>query len=139
MCLQGSKVCSSTHSCSAVCVSCFSFLPGTRLACAGPSQVVMEEYATSCSAKLAPSTEAHVYACAADVPCACQTGWYADPKHWRRNTAIAFAAMFACAIPAFLFSARNEQHWQVPARPIPSQRWCKNFPEEKSDRIGGAT
>ncbi len=65
-------------------------------------------------------------------------GWYADPKLWRRNTAIAFAAMFAIAVPVFMHSAKIEQHHQAPVRPIPSQRWCKNFPPAAADRIGGA-
>ncbi len=71
-------------------------------------------------------------------PCAPLPGWYADPKLWRRNTAIAFAAMFAIAVPVFLHSAKLEQHHQAPVRPIPSQRWCKNFPPAAADRIGGA-
>ena len=67
------------------------------------------------------------------------TGWYADPKHWRRNTAIAVAGMFLVGAWAFRYSARNEQHHNYPTRPIPSQRWCKNFPEPNESRIGGAT
>ncbi|KAK9844166.1 hypothetical protein WJX81_006677 [Elliptochloris bilobata] len=67
-------------------------------------------------------------------------GWYADPKHWRRNTVLAFAAMFAIAVPVFFLSASREQRHQYPVRPIPSQRWCKNFPPPPSEeRIGGAT
>ena len=137
--LQASKVCSSAHSSSVVCANWIFCLYGTSLACAG-LQVVNEEYDTLLVSKACSSKHWKLVCTPAlltgPVPA---TGWYADPKHWRRNTAIAFAAMFACAIPAFIFSARNEQHWQVPARPIPSQRWCKNFPDEKSDRIGGAT
>lgn len=70
---------------------------------------------------------------------ACPPGWYADPKHWRRNTAVAFAVMFAIAVPVFFHSAKIEVHHQAPARPVPSQRWCKNFPPEEEGRIGGAT
>ena len=87
-------------------------------------------------------------------------GWFADPKHWRRNTAICFLVIGAIAVPVlwfslccsvsglwscrvrtvqccdrehavqvFLKSAQLEVHHTYPSRPIPSQRWCKNFPK----------
>ena len=68
----------------------------------------------------------------------CCAGWYADPKHWRRNTAVAVAGMFLVGAWAFRYSARNEQHHNYPTRPIWSQLWCKNFPPPPESRIGGA-
>lgn len=60
-------------------------------------------------------------------------GWFADPKHWRRNTAIAFLVSAAIAVPVFFKSAELEVHHTYPSRPIPSQRWSKNFPPPPSE------
>lgn len=54
-------------------------------------------------------------------------GWWADPKNWRRNTAVAFLGIAAISTVVFFKSAQLEQRPVPPVRPIPSQRWCKNF------------
>ncbi|XP_057847029.1 uncharacterized protein LOC131056782 [Cryptomeria japonica] len=59
-------------------------------------------------------------------------GWFCRPKHWRRNTAIAMAGIFLVCIPIAMKSAELEQRPHYPVRPIPSQLWCKNFPEPDS-------
>lgn len=56
-------------------------------------------------------------------------GWWPDPKYWRRNTAIAFGVLGLVMVPVFLKSAELEERPIPPIRPIPSQRWCKNFGE----------
>ncbi|KAK9811884.1 hypothetical protein WJX72_011786 [[Myrmecia] bisecta] len=66
-------------------------------------------------------------------------GWWADPKHWRRNTAVAFGVIVAVSIPLFLKSAELEQRPIPPTRPIPSQKWCKNFGEANPNAIGGSS
>jgi hypothetical protein len=66
-------------------------------------------------------------------------GWWADPKHWRRNTALAFLGIAAIAVPVFFKSAELEQRPVAPTRPIPSQKWCKNFGKPNPDAIGGQT
>lgn len=55
-------------------------------------------------------------------------GWHADPKYWRRNTAICFIVTAAIFVPVFMKSKELEVHNTYPSRPIPSQRWNKNFP-----------
>jgi hypothetical protein len=60
-------------------------------------------------------------------------GWYADPKRWRRNTAICFAISAVILYPIFLKSKEIEVHNTYPSRPIPSQRWNKNFPAPPSE------
>lgn len=65
-------------------------------------------------------------------------GWHPDPKHWRRNTFVVALAMAGVAYLAFRDSAAREVHHQYPTRPIPSQLWCKNFPEKNEKAIGGA-
>ncbi len=66
-------------------------------------------------------------------------GWYADPKHWRRNTA--FAILGTVVVGTFIFrhSVKLEQRHAAPARWIPSQMWSKNIPEKRPDALGGAT
>lgn len=67
-------------------------------------------------------------------------GWYADPKHWRRNTA--FAILGTVVVGAFIFkqSLKLEQRHSAPAHWIPSQMWNnKNIPEKRPDALGGAT
>ncbi|RWW70229.1 hypothetical protein BHE74_00022104 [Ensete ventricosum] len=63
-------------------------------------------------------------------------GPYCRPKHWKRNTAIAFFGVFLVCIPIAIKSAELElvhfvfllqQRPHYPVRPIPSQLWCKNF------------
>lgn len=64
-------------------------------------------------------------------------GWYADPKHWRRGTALVVAGMAVVAFKIFSTSARLETRHAAPARPIPSRRWS-NVPEARIG-AGGAT
>jgi hypothetical protein len=35
-------------------------------------------------------------------------GWFPDPYHWRRNTAIALGAIGLACVPVFLASAKKE-------------------------------
>jgi len=58
-------------------------------------------------------------------------GWYADPRGWRRNTAIAYAAAFAIIVPVWMLSAHLEQRPNPPTHWIPSQLWCKNIATKK--------
>ncbi|EEH51160.1 uncharacterized protein MICPUCDRAFT_54712 [Micromonas pusilla CCMP1545] len=57
-------------------------------------------------------------------------GWFADPKAWKRNTAIGFLAAGAAAVAIFSYSRKVEQRPLSPTRRIPSQAWCDNFPED---------
>lgn len=68
-------------------------------------------------------------------------GWWADPKHWRRNTVLAFAGVLAVAIPVFYKSVELEKRPFAPARPIPSQTWApaKNFGKANPEALGGQT
>jgi hypothetical protein len=52
-------------------------------------------------------------------------GWWCNPRYWKRNTAIAFMAIFAISVPVFYISAQLERRPVPPYRQIPSQRWCK--------------
>ena len=51
-------------------------------------------------------------------------GWYADPRHWRRNTLVTVAGMAALATYVFRTSAAAETRHAAPARSIPSARWA---------------
>ncbi len=64
-------------------------------------------------------------------------GWYSDPRHWRRNTVLAFAALAGAAFYIGRASAKREVRHAAPVRPIPSRRWA-NVPPPRSDAIGGA-
>ena len=64
-------------------------------------------------------------------------GWYADPRHWRRNTALAFAALAGAAFYIGRASAKREVRHAAPVRPIPSRRWA-DVPAPRNDAIGGA-
>jgi hypothetical protein len=64
-------------------------------------------------------------------------GWYADPRHWRRGTALVVAGMAVAAFKVFSTSARLETRHAAPARPIPSRRWS-DVPEARIG-AGGAT
>eukprot|EP00890_Picochlorum_soloecismus_P000160 jgi/Picsp_1/1144/NSC_04625-R1_protein len=56
-------------------------------------------------------------------------GFFADPKHWRRNTAVAIAGLAVIASFIFSKSVSLEQRHAVPNRSIPSQRWApQSFP-----------
>ena len=35
-------------------------------------------------------------------------GWWCNPRYWRRNTAVAFFAIFSLSIPVFYISSRLE-------------------------------
>ena len=56
-------------------------------------------------------------------------GWFADPKHWRRNTLGGFVALGALSFATWNFSRKHEQRPIYPAHPIPSQRWSNAFDE----------
>jgi hypothetical protein len=64
-------------------------------------------------------------------------GWYADPRHWRRNTALAVAALATAAFYIGRASARREVRHAAPVREIPSGRWA-DVPPPRADAIGGA-
>ena len=51
-------------------------------------------------------------------------GWHADPRSWRRGTAVVALAMAAAAAYVFRGSAALETRHAAPARPIPSRRWA---------------
>ena len=51
-------------------------------------------------------------------------GWFADPKHWRRNTAVGFGIVFVSSAYVFNVSRKMEQRPQQPHHRIPSQSWA---------------
>jgi len=51
-------------------------------------------------------------------------GWFADPKHWRRNTAIGFGIVFVASAFVFNQSRKMEKRPQFPHHGIPSQMWA---------------
>lgn len=57
-------------------------------------------------------------------------GWFADPKHWKRNTAMGFGVLAVASAMIFNYSRKLETRPLSPTRRIPSQAWCKNFPED---------
>ena len=64
-------------------------------------------------------------------------GWYSDPRHWRRNTALAFLGLAGAAFYIGRLSARKETRHAAPVRPIPSRRWS-DVPAPRGGAIGGA-
>ncbi|KAK9840385.1 hypothetical protein WJX74_008977 [Apatococcus lobatus] len=66
-------------------------------------------------------------------------GWHADPKHWKRNTAVALVAIVAICVPVWRMSAAAERRPHAPTRPIPSQMWSKNFPKPDPNATGGSS
>ncbi|KAI7840218.1 hypothetical protein COHA_006000 [Chlorella ohadii] len=59
-------------------------------------------------------------------------GFYADPKRWKRNTAVIGLIIAGIAAYAFKQSVQMEQRHKQPYESIPSQRWYteKNFPQQ---------
>lgn len=56
-------------------------------------------------------------------------GWFPDPKAWKRNTLVGLAFVGVAGAFIFDYSRKVEQRPLAPTRRIPSQAWCKNFPE----------
>merc|ERR1711924_221345 len=50
-------------------------------------------------------------------------GWYADPRGWRKNTAMAFGVVALVVIPLWMKSASMEKRHREPFRWIPSMLW----------------
>mmetsp|Transcript_18276 Transcript_18276/g.45463 ORF Transcript_18276/g.45463 Transcript_18276/m.45463 type:complete len:81 (-) Transcript_18276:441-683(-) len=57
-------------------------------------------------------------------------GWFPNPQHWRRNTALGFVAVGVMSAIIFDYSRKLEQRPLSPNRRIPSQMWCANFPAD---------
>ena len=51
-------------------------------------------------------------------------GWFADPKHWRRNTAVGFGIVFVVSAYVFNVSRKLEKRPIYPHHRIPSQSWA---------------
>ena len=51
-------------------------------------------------------------------------GWFADPKHWRRNTAVGFGIVFVASAYVFNASRKLEKRPIYPHHRIPSQSWA---------------
>eukprot|EP00242_Pyramimonas_sp_CCMP2087_P010103 CAMPEP_0198206158 /NCGR_PEP_ID=MMETSP1445-20131203/9691_1 /TAXON_ID=36898 /ORGANISM="Pyramimonas sp., Strain CCMP2087" /LENGTH=77 /DNA_ID=CAMNT_0043878737 /DNA_START=595 /DNA_END=828 /DNA_ORIENTATION=+ len=58
-------------------------------------------------------------------------GWYPDPKGWRGNLGKAYLALFVIGGTIAYTSAQLEHRPVKPAFPIPSMRWCNNFPKDE--------
>ena len=56
-------------------------------------------------------------------------GWFADPKHWRRNTLMGLAFVGVAGAVIFDYSRKVEVRTMPPTRRIPRQAWCENVPE----------
>ena len=54
-------------------------------------------------------------------------GWFADPRAWRRNTALGFVGLFGLGLVTFNYSRAREKRPVYPAHAIPSQRWSNAF------------
>jgi hypothetical protein len=52
-------------------------------------------------------------------------GWWANPKHWKRNTGVAFGVIGLLSAAIFPVSASKERCPQPPLWKIPSQSWRK--------------
>ena len=61
--------------------------------------------------------------------CVC-IGWWAAPKAWKANTAVAAAAVSMSSAMVFSVSASKERRPIPPYKHIPSQRWCKHAYED---------
>ena len=57
-------------------------------------------------------------------------GWWAAPKAWKENTAVAAAAVIMSSAMVFSVSASRERRPIPPCKHIPSQRWCKHAKED---------
>jgi hypothetical protein len=55
-------------------------------------------------------------------------GWWCNPPHWKRDTAIAGLVAFGICAALFKVSAEREVRPRLPRGPIPSQMWCKHAP-----------
>ena len=53
-------------------------------------------------------------------------GWWANPKHWKRNTGFAGVGIATAAIFLFRVGCEVERRPVAPYKHIPSQRWCKH-------------
>jgi len=60
--------------------------------------------------------------------------WHQKPKNWKRNTFFTIAIGLLGAVPIFLYSASQERT-NIPARPIPSQRWRAHALEDDPDYL----
>ncbi|CEF99325.1 unnamed product [Ostreococcus tauri] len=56
-------------------------------------------------------------------------GWFADPKGWRRNTALGFVGLGVLAFATWDFSRKREKRPIYPAHRVPSQMWSNAFDE----------
>ena len=57
-------------------------------------------------------------------------GWWCNPRHWERNTKVAYAAVGVAVASIWTFSAANERRPMAPVRHIPSQLWCSHAEED---------
>lgn len=58
-------------------------------------------------------------------------GWYPDPVHWRRNTALALLGTAILSTFVLLESAKREQRYRPAAHFIPSELWSHNVPKRE--------
>ena len=47
-------------------------------------------------------------------------GWWANPRHWKRNTALGYAFIGTCLMFTFSYSAANEVRATRPLSAFPS-------------------
>ena len=59
-------------------------------------------------------------------------GWYPDPIHWRRNTALAVLGTVVTGYFVLRHSAKLEHRYNAPAHWIPSSMWSK-VPQPEED------
>ncbi len=59
-------------------------------------------------------------------------GWYPDPIHWRRNTALAILGTVVTGYFVLQHSAKLERRYNAPAHWIPSSMWAK-VPQREED------
>ncbi|KAI0791485.1 hypothetical protein BC629DRAFT_365268 [Irpex lacteus] len=59
-------------------------------------------------------------------------GWWTRPSNWKTNTAVAAAGIAALAYATWTVSAEHEVRLAEPIRPIPSQRWAKQYRDKEA-------
>ncbi|KAJ1792021.1 hypothetical protein LPJ59_004896, partial [Coemansia sp. RSA 2399] len=60
-------------------------------------------------------------------------GWWAQPKTWKRNTAIVSLGILAVSAVIFKKSADIEHRVIYPRMWVPSMMWAKQFKEGNND------
>ncbi|KAF8323915.1 hypothetical protein DL93DRAFT_2049328, partial [Clavulina sp. PMI_390] len=59
-------------------------------------------------------------------------GWWTRPANWKANTALVATGMGLMTYVVWNFSAAREWRYIQPSKPIPSQRWAKQYTDPQA-------